>query len=88
MNYRALVVAVLGAVALGVGAVAFAASSPPPATQASVTIQGSPGNGLIPFSQLTLTMAQLAALLASTVTLPDGTTDWIRCSGTTLRFCR
>ena len=75
MNHRALVVVVLGAVTLGVGAVAFAASSPPPATQASLTIQGSPGNGLIPFSPLTLTMAQLAALPQSTVTLSDGTVE-------------
>jgi len=80
MNHRALVVAVLGAIALGVGAVAFGASSPPPATQASVEIEPSLGNGLNPFSSLTLKMADLEALPASTVTLPDGTTE----SGPTL----
>ena len=80
MNYRALTVAVLAAVALGVGAVAFAASPPPPATQASVTIEPSLGNGLTPFSPLTLKMSDLEALPPSTVTLPDGTTE----SGPTL----
>jgi len=80
MNIRAAVVAILGAAALCSVAASFAASSPPPATQASVTIQASPGNELIPFAPLTLTMAQLAALPASTVTLPDGTSE----SGPTL----
>jgi hypothetical protein len=80
MNIRTAIVATLGAAALCSVAVSFAASSPPPATQASVTIQDSPGNNLIEFPPLTLTMAQLAALPAQTVTLPDGTTE----SGPTL----
>ena len=45
-----------------------------------MTIQDSPGNNLIQFPPLTLTMAQLAQLPAETVTLPDGTTE----SGPTL----
>ncbi len=79
MNIRTAVVATLGAAALCSVAVSFAASSPP-VTQASVTIQDSPGNNLIEFPPLTLTMAQLAALPAASVTLPDGTTE----SGPTL----
>jgi Pentapeptide repeats (8 copies) len=80
MNIRTAVVATLGAAALCSVAVSYAASPPPPATQASVTIHDSPGNNLIEFPPLTLTMAQLEALPASTVTLPDGTTE----SGPTL----
>src|SRR5262249_13748521 len=37
---------------------------------ASVTISGMPGNGLVPFPSLTLTMSQLAALPQTTVTVP------------------
>ena len=80
MNIRTIVVAALGAAALCSVAVSFAASSPPPATQASITIEGAPGNGLLAFNPLTLTMAQLAALPEATVTLPGGTTE----SGPTL----
>jgi hypothetical protein len=75
MNIRTAVFATLGAAALCWVAVAFAGSSPPPATQASVTIQDSPGNGLVEFAPLTLTMAQLEALPATPATLPDGTTE-------------
>jgi hypothetical protein len=80
MTIRTAVVAILGAAALCSAAFSSAAPSPPPATHASVTIQDSPGNNLTEFLPLTLTMAQLAALPASTVTLPDGTTE----SGPTL----
>ena len=80
MKIRTVAVATLGAAALCSVAVSFAASSPPPATQASITIEGSPGNGLLTFNPLTLTMAQLAALPRATVTLPGGTTE----SGPTL----
>src|SRR5262245_8991550 len=80
MNIRTVVVATLGAAALCWVAVSFAASSPAPATQASVTIQDQAGNNLIEFLPLTLTMAQLAALPQQTVTLPGGTTE----SGPTL----
>jgi hypothetical protein len=53
---------------------------PPPTTPVfdetpTVTIQDSPGNGLVPFTPLTLTTTQLAQLPAKTVTLPDGTTE-------------
>jgi hypothetical protein len=76
MNIRTVVVATLGAAALCWVAVAFAGSSPPPATPATVTIQDSPGNGLIPFTSKTLTMSQLAALPGqTTVTLPGGATE-------------
>src|SRR5262245_37331889 len=75
MNYRVLVVAVLGAVALGVGAVAFAASSPPPATTPTLAIAGASGNGLVLFPPLKLTMAQLAALRQTNMTVTiDGAT--------------
>jgi hypothetical protein len=72
MNIHTVVVAALGAASLCLVAVSFAASSPPPATQASVTIEDQAGNNLNVFPPLTLTMAQLEALPASTVTLPDG----------------
>jgi hypothetical protein len=79
MRLRAVVVAILSSAALCSVAISLAASSPP-STQASVTIQGAAGNGLIPFNPLTLTMSQLAALPATTVMLPGGTAE----SGPTL----
>src|SRR5262249_59908876 len=80
MNIRIAVVAILGAAALCAVAVSFAASSPPPSTEASITVQDSPGNNLIEFPAKTFSMSDLAGLPASTVTLPGGTTE----SGPTL----
>jgi hypothetical protein len=80
LHFRTAVVVTVGAAALCSVAVSLAGSSPPPATQASVKIEYAAGNGLIPFTPLTLNMSQLEALPASTVTLPGGTTE----SGPTL----
>src|SRR5262245_32377953 len=80
MKHRAVLAAVIGAVAIssvalvqGSGA-ASRASRALPQTPALVTISGMPGNGLVPFPSLTLTTAQLAALPQTTITVPiDGT---------------
>ena len=75
MRYFAAIVGVvaIGAVAVvqGSGAASKATKALPP-TPASVTISGMPGNGLVTFPSLTLTMAQLAALPQSTITVPVG----------------
>ena len=74
MNLRISVVGLIGVAALFVATGSFGASAPPPSTTPTVTIQGAPGNGLIPFTTLNLTMSQLAAMPQTTVTIDGGAT--------------
>ena len=75
MNLRIPVVGLIGVAALidPTGST-FGASAPRPSTTPTVTIQAATGNGLIPFTTLNLTLAQLAALPQTTVTIDGGTT--------------
>jgi hypothetical protein len=67
MNARPLLVALLGALALATMAVLATANGSP--LDPGLTINAAPGNGLTPFSPLTLTTSQLAALPQQTVTV-------------------
>jgi len=78
MKNRPVLAAILGVVALCSIAFVHGSIAAPKATTAttpapaSVTIAGMPGNGLVPFPSLTLTVAQLAALPQTTITVPVG----------------
>src|SRR5262249_20673808 len=72
MNRRAVLVAVCMGAALVTTAVSGAAPGPPTLPPPTVTVEGAPGNGLIPFDPLTLTVAQLAALPQQQITVTIG----------------
>jgi hypothetical protein len=72
MNRRAVLVAVCLGAALVTTAVSGAAPGLPTLPPPTVTVEGAPGNGLIPFNPLTLTVAQLAALPQQQVTVSIG----------------
>jgi len=69
MNHcRPQLVGFLGAL-LALAFIAVSASATGSPLDSALTISGAPGNGLAPFSALTLTMSQLAALPQQTVTV-------------------
>ena len=76
MNYRAVVVGIIGAAALCFAAGSLGASAPAPAPAYAVTITAEPGNGMdtADFTPLSLTLAQLATLPQTTVHIDGGTT--------------
>src|ERR1700733_13972374 len=66
MTHRSALASALGVVVLALVTIASAAGSP---FGPALTISGAPGNGLMPFSPLSLTISQLAALPQQTVTV-------------------
>ncbi len=76
MNFRVVVVGIIGAATLFLTSGSLGASAPPPGTSFTVSVTAEPGNGMdtTDFTPLSLTMAQLASMPQVTVPIDSGAT--------------